>query len=153
MTYKLYLEQFVNSFKRLISFGIQLALQSCINFESSTRCTILNKPLETTTLKNIIKQLISDEAGFIVSAELVLISTIAVLSMIVGLSEVANSVNNELEDVGSAFGRINQSYYVTGISGHKGWTTGSHFQDQQDFCDGENDIVCDRHSRNEGHSY
>ena len=33
--------------------------------------------------------LINDESGFIVSAELVLVSTIAVLGMIVGLSEVA----------------------------------------------------------------
>ncbi|HAW27080.1 MAG TPA: branched-chain amino acid aminotransferase, partial [Planctomycetaceae bacterium] len=54
-------------------------------------------------MKNIINQLINDEAGFIVSAELVLISSIAVLAMIVGLSEVANNVNQELEDVGSAF--------------------------------------------------
>ncbi|QDV20589.1 hypothetical protein Pan153_52650 [Gimesia panareensis] len=104
-------------------------------------------------MKNITNQLINDEAGFIVSAELVLISTIAVLAMIVGLSEVANSVNNELEDVGSAFGRINQSFHVAGTSGHKGWTSGSYFEDQLDFCDGEDDIVCDRRPRNEGHSY
>ena len=104
-------------------------------------------------MKNIINQLINDEAGFIVSAELVLISSIAVLAMIVGLSEVANNINQELEDVGSAFGRINQSFYVAGAHGHKACVDGSSFHDQADFCDGENDIVCDRPPRNEGNGY
>jgi len=89
-------------------------------------------------------QLFCDEAGFIVSAELVLISTIVVIGMIVGLSEVANGVNQELEDVGSAFGSINQSYCFSGFSGHKGWANGSGFHDQADYCDGENDIIGDR---------
>ncbi len=83
-----------------------------------------------------------DEAGFIVSAELVLIATIAVLSMVVGLSEIAINVNNELEDVGSAFGSINQSYCYRTPNGKKGNTTGSHFQDRGDDCDGQNDINC-----------
>ncbi|KAA0132654.1 branched-chain amino acid aminotransferase [Gimesia chilikensis] len=95
----------------------------------------------------------NEEAGFIVSAELVLISTIAVLAMIVGLSEVAHGINQELEDVGSAFGRINQSFYVAGAHGHKACTDGSSFRDQADFCDGENDIVCDRPPRSEGNGY
>lgn len=89
-------------------------------------------------------QLFHDEAGFIVSAELVLVSTILVIGMVVGLSEVANGVNQELEDVGSAFGSINQSYCFSGFTGHKGWDAGSSFNDQADYCDGENDITCDR---------
>ncbi|QDV48250.1 branched-chain amino acid aminotransferase [Gimesia fumaroli] len=108
-------------------------------------------------MKTMLIQLMNEEAGFIVSSELVLVSTIAVLAMIVGLSEVANGVNQELEDVGSAFGRINQSFYVAGASGHKGYTYGSDFHDQYDFCDGENDIVCDRspvqEGRRGGHNY
>jgi len=89
------------------------------------------------------RQLLHDEAGFIVSAELVLVSTIVVIGMVVGLSEVANGVNQELEDVGSAFGSLNQSYCFHGFSGHKGWEAGSSFQDHADYCDGENDITCD----------
>tara|TARA_R110002095_G_C4204750_1_gene235414 strand:+ start:749 stop:1069 length:321 start_codon:yes stop_codon:yes gene_type:complete len=104
-------------------------------------------------MKTMLIQLSKEEAGFIVSSELVLVSTIAVLSMIVGLSEVAHGVNQELEDVGSAFGRINQSFYVAGAHGHKGCTDGSRFNDQADFCDGENDIVCDRSPVQEGRSY
>jgi hypothetical protein len=85
-------------------------------------------------------QLLNDEAGFIVSAELVLVSTILVIGMIVGLSEVANNINQELEDVGSAFGMINQSYCFSGFCGHGGWQAGSCFRDLEDFCDGQFDI-------------
>lgn len=89
---------------------------------------------------NALNQLLNDEAGFIVSAELVLVSTIAVLGLIVGLSEVALNVNNELEDVGSAFNCIQQSYQVDGVRGHKASTDGSRFYDSADFCSGEDDV-------------
>jgi hypothetical protein len=88
-------------------------------------------------------QLWNDDAGFIVSAELVLIATIAVLAMVVGLAEVSHAINQELEDVASAFGAVNQSYAVQGTSGHKGSTGGSSFGDIADFCDGAGDITCD----------
>ena len=78
----------------------------------------------------------NDEAGFIVSAELVLISTIAVLAMVVGLSEVARAINQELDDVAAAFGSINQSFRYQGLTGHGGVSNGSSFHDQLDFCDG-----------------
>jgi Flp pilus assembly pilin Flp len=82
-----------------------------------------------------------DEAGFIVSAELVLIATIAVLAMVVGLAEVANAINQELEDVASAFGAVNQSYRYQGLTGHGGTSNGTSFNDAVDFCDGANDIA------------
>ncbi len=89
---------------------------------------------------SLFNQMLNDEAGFIVSAELVLVSSICVLGMIVGLSEVALNVNNELEDVGSAFSCIQQSYKTQGNTGHKGWSTGSSYWDQAEFCDGQDDI-------------
>lgn len=85
-------------------------------------------------------KLLNDEAGFIVSAELVLISTIAVLGLVVGLSEVSINVNNELEDVGSAFSAMRQDFSVQCTSGHKGSKSGSSFEDGCDFCAGQNDI-------------
>ena len=91
---------------------------------------------------NLTRTFWNDDAGFIVSAELILIATIAVLSLIVGMSEVAFGINQELEDVGSAFGAINQSYCYNGVAGHKGQAAGSAFMDQKDFCDSANDIVC-----------
>jgi hypothetical protein len=85
--------------------------------------------------------LLNDEAGFIVSAELVIVATVGVLAMIVGLSEVALNVNSELEDVGSAIGSINQTYTVQGTCGHQGSIGGSKYTDQVDFCDHAGDIV------------
>ena len=88
----------------------------------------------------LINALKNDEAGFIVSAELVLVSTIAVLGLVVGLSEVSLNINNELEDVGSAFSCVQQSYSTQTICGHKGALTGSGFSDTADFCDGQDDV-------------
>ncbi len=93
-------------------------------------------------MTNIFSNLLNDEAGFIVSAELVLIATIGVLSLVVGLSEVAFNINQELEDVGSAFGSINQTYQYNGAAGHKGQSSGSAFWDNRDAGDCDCDIVC-----------
>ncbi|MBM79931.1 MAG: branched-chain amino acid aminotransferase [Planctomycetaceae bacterium] len=90
---------------------------------------------------NLMTQLLNDEAGFVVSAELVLISTITVLGLVAGLSELSAAINQELEDVASAFGSINQSYRYSGVNGHFGSRAGSGFDDSADFCDGEADIV------------
>ncbi|MBI1311839.1 branched-chain amino acid aminotransferase [bacterium] len=84
----------------------------------------------------------ADEAGFIVSAELVLVSTILVLSMSVGMSEVSFAVNQELADVASAFGSINQSYRYGGMfDATKATIAGSRFGDHSDFCDSQSSIA------------
>ncbi len=93
-------------------------------------------------MKNLGMRLWNDEAGLVVSAELILVATIAVLSMVVGLSEVSMGINEELEDIGSAFGSVNQSYIYFGMSGHQGRVTGSQWGDRMDFCDSERDLVC-----------
>ncbi len=94
-------------------------------------------------MRNLFARLMHDDAGFIVSAELVLVATIVVLGMIVGLAELSTAINQELEDVASAFGSINQSFEFSGNSGHKGRAVGSFFWDSFDDCDGECDISCD----------
>ena len=81
----------------------------------------------------LLNNLIKDEAGFIVSAELVMIATLVVLAMAVGLSEVAFNINNELQDVGRAFGSINQSFNLQGQSGNHGGNGGSSFQNSNNF--------------------
>jgi len=91
-------------------------------------------------MTNLFNTLINDEAGFIVSAELVLVATVGVLAMIVGLSEVALNINNELEDVGSAFGSINQTFVQKGILGHQGYVSGTEFKDNVDHCDNTCDV-------------
>lgn len=92
-------------------------------------------------MMTLVSKLWKDEAGFILSSELVLIATIGVLAMVVGLSEVANSINQELEDVASAFGAVNQSFRYQGLTGHGGSIDGSGFHDGVDHCDRDSDIV------------
>ncbi len=94
----------------------------------------------TLSIKTLATRFANDQHGFIVSAELVLVATIAVLSMVVGLSEVAFNINNELEDVGSSFGKMSQRYCVLGTKGHQGKTDGSEFWDVSDHCDSACDI-------------
>ena len=95
-----------------------------------------------TFAKSLAARLFHDQHGFIVSAELVLVATIAVLAMVVGLSEVALNVNHELEDVASAFGSLNQSFHVQGQRGCKSFAAGSCYHDQADNCDSQGDISC-----------
>jgi len=93
-------------------------------------------------MTNLINTLWNDENGFVVSAELVLITTIAVLGLVVGLTEISYSINNELEDVASAFGSLNQSYSASGLrSSHKSSKAGSRFSDEGDVCDNQYSIV------------
>lgn len=98
---------------------------------------------------NLLNKLSSDENGFVVSAELVLIGTITVLGMIVGLTELSYGVNEELEDVGSAIGGINQTYYFTLASGQKGEVVGSTFLDFADECDSQMDLTCNSGAQGE----
>lgn len=77
----------------------------------------------------------NDEAGFVVSAELVLIATILVLGLIVGLVTVRDQIVQELGDVAQAFAQINQSYSFSGVTGHTSVTAGSQFIDTTDYCD------------------
>jgi len=98
---------------------------------------------------SIFKALSTDENGFIVSAEIVLVGTILVLGVIVGLTEMSYGINEELEDLGSAIGGINQTYYYTLASGHKGEVVGSTFLDFVDECDNSCNISCDSTARGE----
>lgn len=92
----------------------------------------------------MLRTLIQDEAGFIVSAELVLVATILVIGLIVGLSEIQHAVVQELNDVADAIGSLNQGYAFSGFSaaksngaaaGIKSLTQGSSFVDTADDCD------------------
>ncbi len=90
----------------------------------------------------------NDESGVIISAELILVLTIAVLGMVVGLSEVAVAVNTELNDISNAIGALNQSYAFTGFHGWsfkwKSSVAGTTFFDAVDDCDFNQscDLVC-----------
>ncbi len=53
-------------------------------------------------MRELLKKLIKDESGIIVSSEIVLVGTILVIGCIVGLSSLSYAVNNELNDVAQA---------------------------------------------------
>ncbi len=83
----------------------------------------------------VFRRLWRDEAGFIISSELVLIATILVIGMIVGLTELRNQVVQELVDVSQAIGSLSQSYIYYGVAKTcVAWTDGSWYQDMADFC-------------------
>lgn len=105
----------------------------------------------------MLKNLWNDESGVIISAELVLVLTIATLAVVVGLTEVAVAVNTELNDVSNAFGSLNQSYCVTGFTSIcngklKSSVGGSCFVDTIDDCDTNTtcDLVAGSTSAGEG---
>ncbi|MCA9022092.1 MAG: Flp family type IVb pilin [Planctomycetaceae bacterium] len=65
-------------------------------------------------MHQFVKQFWNDEGGFVLSAELVIILTVAVLAMIVGLSYVQTAVVSEFSDIGTAISSLNQSYSYSG---------------------------------------
>lgn len=88
-------------------------------------------------------RLLNDEAGFIISAELVLIFTLMFCGVAVGMTVVRDSVVQELGDVAEAIGALNQSYSFNSIdapdaaiacSSHAS-CSGSGFEDLADDCD------------------
>lgn len=98
----------------------------------------------------LLNALLTDESGFIVSAELILVATLLVIGLVVGLSEIQHALNAELNDVADAIGSINQSFYYSGFSARKDWCTvkssvaGSSFNDTVDDCDNNQcDLSCD----------
>ena len=69
------------------------------------------------------QKLLNDERGFVVSAEMILIATVLCLGMVVGLTEVAHAVSNELADVANSYGRMNHG----GRYSRLGWDRNDHW--------------------------
>lgn len=86
-------------------------------------------------MKNLLRHFLRDDAGFVISSELVLVATILVIGMIAGLNTVKDSVVQELGDLSASIGSVSQSYIYNGITGHSSATAGSQYVDQIDFCD------------------
>ena len=86
-------------------------------------------------MKQFALRLWRDEAGFVVSTELVLIATILVIGMITGLVTVRDAVVTELADVADAISEVDQSYSYGAITAHCAETAGTEFTDNSDFCE------------------
>ena len=87
----------------------------------------------------VLQRLWNDEAGAVVSIELVLVGSVLLLGLIVGLAALRDSVNNELADLGSAVDELNQTYEFDSVVGHSAAVSGSEHVDDTDFCDLEDD--------------
>ena len=85
---------------------------------------------------SIVKRFWKDETGFVITTELILIAVILVIGLIAGLTTLRDQVVQELGDLATAIGAINQSYSFSGVTGHTSSTAGSLFFDLLDFCDG-----------------
>lgn len=90
----------------------------------------------------MLRNLLNDEAGFLVSAELVLIFTLVFCAVAVGVTTIRDSLMTELHDVSEAIGALNQSYNIRSVAaanttGHTDHAScsGSGFNDENDDCD------------------
>jgi hypothetical protein len=84
---------------------------------------------------NLMSRLWNDQAGFIISTELMIVATILVIGILVGLVAIREQIVQELADIAMAISDVNQSYSFAGVTGHTSSTAGSDFLDQTDFCD------------------
>ena len=78
---------------------------------------------------NLLKRLWRDEVGAVMTTELVLISSVAVMGTVAGLTEVRDATVSELSDLAAAVSSIDQSYSYTGVSRGSSYSAGSAFQD------------------------
>lgn len=93
-------------------------------------CTRHHTQQRDANMRSAVLEFWSDESGFLVSAELVIIATILVLGMIVGLSSVQTAMVFQLNSLGRAFGSLNQSYFIPSFFGCKGTRTAGSFFNQ-----------------------
>ena len=71
-----------------------------------------------------------DEAGVLLSAEAVVVGTVAIVGLTTGLTVVAKSVNEELQDVAFAIRSLDQSYSIPAQDGCGAHTAGSTFEQE-----------------------
>ena len=89
----------------------------------------------------MLRNFINDENGFLISAELMLIITLAFCMAAVGWAAVRDALVNELNDVSHAIGAVSQTYNVTGFKKEKdlgkphGECSGVGYNDDADECD------------------
>ncbi len=89
----------------------------------------------------MLQRLWNDEAGMVVSSELVFVTSIAAIGTIVGLSAARDGITSELADVGDAVTEYNQGYQVASVQGHGAALAGTQYLDNSDFCDNAADGV------------
>ena len=72
----------------------------------------------------------SDEAGLVMSAELVMLGTVGVIGATVGLSAASTAINDEMVEFSQAIRSLDQSYEIQGHKSCRAWTAGSSYRQQ-----------------------
>jgi hypothetical protein len=96
----------------------------------------------------MLNKFINDEAGFIISAELMIIITLLFCAAVVGAAMIRDALVQEMGDVAEMIGSLDQSYTVGALSapfgdgvhascGGSGNGEANGFQDATDACDCE----------------
>ena len=91
----------------------------------------------------IVQRLWSEDAGFIISTEAIIILTMLICAAVVGWQSIREAVVAELADIGDAIAALDQSYSFAGFTGHSASCSGSFFSDNRDFCDDDDCVQTD----------
>ncbi|MDA1053218.1 MAG: hypothetical protein O3C40_22430 [Planctomycetota bacterium] len=89
----------------------------------------------------MLRQLWLDEHGVLATTDLLLLTTILVIGMIVGLTSLRDSVVQELADMASAVGSLDQSYSFANFTFASFSVAGSSFGDPANVCLGGVDVT------------
>ena len=87
------------------------------------------------------RKFFNDEAGLVVSAELVLVVTLIFTAVAVGLAAARDALTQELNDVSEMIGTVDQSYNVSALNAGDGsgkphgTSNAMGFNDRADLCD------------------
>lgn len=81
------------------------------------------------------KKLWHDDAGILISLELMVLGTVLVIGLLVGLAAFRDAITNELADVSSGISRMNQSFSVRGVSSPSASVAGHSHVDVNEFDD------------------
>lgn len=68
------------------------------------------------TIRQMATSFLRNDHGFIITSEFLLSGTVTVLGLLVGISNIRNSLLFELQEIGAVIGKLNQFYSYTGIS-------------------------------------
>jgi hypothetical protein len=77
----------------------------------------------------IFKKLWNDEIGAVLSAELMLVSTVMIVGLTAGLVTLRDALARETADMAAAVAQLDQSYVLPGITAHDASTAGTTFND------------------------
>lgn len=91
--------------------------------------------------KRITRLIINDQAGAVVSAELIVLVTIVLIGMVVATSSTRDAIVGELSDLSGAVQDSNQSFSYNGIFGNSSSLAGSQFGDSLDTSDSVEDPI------------